>query len=92
MISVPWHERVIYFRYDIALSCDDICLRHMRNGYYIMLAKQVKRTSCVKCALGTIKGGILHFTEGMKILNLQSYVVLIADLWYYIEKRRIYNG
>ena len=41
MISVPWHERVIYLRYDIALSCDDICLRHMRNGYYIMLAKQV---------------------------------------------------
>jgi len=24
MISVLWHERVIYLRYDIALSCDDI--------------------------------------------------------------------
>ena len=46
MISVPWHERVIYLRYDIALSCDDICLRHMRNGYYIMLAKQVYHTAC----------------------------------------------
>ena len=46
MISVPWYERVIYLRYDIALSCDDICLRHMRNGYYIMLAKQVYHTAC----------------------------------------------
>ena len=45
MISVPWHERVIYLRYDIALSCDDICLRHMRNGYYIMLAKQAYHTA-----------------------------------------------
>ena len=24
-------ERVIYLRYDIALSCDDICLRHMKE-------------------------------------------------------------
>ena len=39
-------ERVIYLRYDIALSCDDICLRHMRNGYSIMLAKQVYHTAC----------------------------------------------
>ena len=39
-------KRVIYLRYDIALSCDDICLRHMRNGYYIMLAKQVYHTAC----------------------------------------------
>ena len=31
MISVLWHERVIYLRYDIALSCDDICLRHMEE-------------------------------------------------------------
>ena len=44
MISVP-SERVIYLRYDIALSCDDICLRHIRNGYYIMLSKQVYHTA-----------------------------------------------
>ena len=31
MISVPCHERVIYLRYDIALSCDDTCLRHMKE-------------------------------------------------------------
>ena len=45
MISVPWHERVIYLRYDIALSCDDICLRHMRNGYYIIFAMQIYHTA-----------------------------------------------
>ena len=39
-------ERVIYLRYDIALSCDDICLGHIRNGYYIMLAEQVYHTAC----------------------------------------------
>ena len=39
-------ERVIYLRYDIALSCDDICLRHIRNGYDIMLAEQVYHTAC----------------------------------------------
>ena len=33
-------KRMIYLRYDIALSCDDICLWHMRNGYYIIPAKQ----------------------------------------------------
>ena len=38
MISVPWHERVIYLRYDIALRAMIYAFGIWRNGYYIMLA------------------------------------------------------
>ena len=38
MISVPWHERVIYLRYDIALSCDDI--RFAYEGTDIIMTKR----------------------------------------------------
>ena len=46
MISVPWHERVIYLRYDIALRAMIYAFGIWRNGYYIMLAKQVYHTAC----------------------------------------------
>jgi len=41
MISVPWHEQMIYpAGYDIYFV-DDIRFAYEGNGYYIMLAKQV---------------------------------------------------
>ena len=38
MISAP-RERMIYLRCDIALSRDEIRLRRMKNGYYIIHAR-----------------------------------------------------
>ena len=93
MISVPWHERVIYLRYDIALSCDDICLRHIRNGYYIMLAEQVYHTACrisYRASDISLKSNVIYdiiivkegaFMSENKLLDLSfEFAVAIVNL------------
>ena len=93
MISVPWHERVIYLRYDIALSCDDIRFAYegtdiisrlrskhiMRQGRISYRVSDISLKYTTNCNIIMAKEGA--FMSENKLLDLSfEFAVAIVNL------------